>query len=243
MRGPFAALAGALLLLAPLEAEAALIAHWTFDGGLPLDVSGSPTAYDLSTVGGGPDVSLGFAAFDGDDASPSYLEVAGPGWAPSFTVSLWVRSQGSIDQGNYQGIFSNNSASGADYSWQIESFAGMYQWRTDAGVVTIGAPSALGEWDHIVVRKTGSNDGDVWLNGVQVVSSLGGNPGGLQFFRLGTNRNTNRLWQGDLEDVRVYRDELVDPTVLYAAPPAAVAEPTLALLLVGALVPTLRRGD
>jgi hypothetical protein len=220
------------LLLAP-AAAAIPIAAWNFDGGSANDVSGTPPAYDLGAVGGGPDLSAGFASFDGDEGSPSYLEVVGPGGMPTWTLSIWVRTEGQLDQGTYQGIFSNNTSSAANFSWQLESHNGVYQWRNAAGVFAVGAPSALGTWDHIVLRKIGGNDGDLWLNGVQVLASLGGNPGGLQNFRIGTNRNSSRFWQGDVDDVVVH-DSQEDPLALFNQG-APVPEPS-PFALFGALV-------
>ena len=225
-------------LLAPAPAEAALIAAWSFAGNAN-DVSGTPPAYDLTAVGGGPDLSLGFARFDGVDSSPSYLETGGPGPTQNFTISFWVRSQGSLNQGDFQGIMSNNNAASAAFSWQFESHQGVYQWRNQAGIFATGAPSALGSWDHIVIRKIFPGDGDIWLNGVQVVSSLGSNPGGLQQFRFGVNRNTTQFWQGDLDQVLVF-DSIEDPGSLFAAPPASVPEPAPSALL-AALALALRR--
>lgn len=222
-----AAVAGLLLVASP--ASASLIAAWGFDDGTADDSSGSPIAYDLGAVNGGPDLTLGFARFDGLEASPSFLEVGGPGGMPDWTVSLWVRSQGALDQGLFQGLMSNNSAATANFSWQIESHGGLYQWRTRSGTFVIGAPSALDAWDHVVIRKFGGNDGDLWLNGVQVGGNIGVNPGGLQNFRLGTNRNSDNFWQGDLDDVLVY-DSVEDPATLFASPPAQVPEARLASL-------------
>jgi len=229
----WAAALAAACLLAAAPAEAALIAAWGFDDGTANDTSGTLPAYDLTSVGGGPNLSLGFARFDGLEASPSFLETAGPGPTANFTVSLWLRSEGALDQGLFQGIFSNNTASTANFSWQIESHGGVYQWRTRNGTFSIGSPTALDAWDHVVVRKFGGNDGDIWLNGVQVAASLGANPGGLQNFRLGTNRNTSNFWQGDLDGVRVF-DSVEDPFALFGSPPASVPELGRAALLVAA---------
>jgi len=215
-----------LLLAAP--AGAVPIAAWNFNAGTANDVSGSPTAYDLAAVNGGPDLSLGYANFTGDEANPAWLELTGPGGMLQYTVSFWVRSDGALDQGSYQGIFSNNTSSTAVYSWQIESFGGVYQWRNQAGTFAIGAPSGLGVWDHIVIRKFGGNDGDIWFNGVQVVANLGANPGGLQNFRLGTNRNSNRFFQGGLDNVMVF-DSLENPVTLFTT--TALPEAPLVAML------------
>lgn len=199
-------------------AHASLIAAWDFDAANAADQSGSPTTYDLATVGTGSSFVGGALVLDGNEATPSYLEVTGPGGNPNWTISLSLRSDLVLDQGLFQGIFSNNNSATASFSWQLESHNGRYQWRNDTGTFDIAAPSALGTWDHIVIRKFGGNDGDVWFNGVQVLSSIGGNPGGLQNFRLGTNRNTSNFWSGAIDNVQVY-DSFEDAAALYAAVP------------------------
>ena len=142
-----------VLALAP-AAKAAQIAEWNFDDGTADDSIG---AYDLSPVGGGPSISGGIALFDGDEASPSYLETGGPGGSPNWSIAMRIRSGTPFDQGAWQGIFSNNSVSTANYSWQVESSGGRYQFRTTGAVYDIGAPA--GDWDTIVIRKLGGNVG------------------------------------------------------------------------------------
>lgn len=198
-------------------ASAVPIAEWNFDAG---NFEDSVGAYDLTVVGGGPSISGGIATFGGDESTPSFLETAGYGGNPEWTVAMRIRSASPFDQGQYQGLFSNQVSATANYSWQLESFDGRYQFRTTSGVFDIGAPT--GGWDTLVVRKTGGNDGDIWLNGVQVVSSFGSNPGGLQYFRLGTNRNTNRFAAFEADWFRVY-DTFEDP--------ALIPEPGTAVLL------------
>ena len=206
----------ALLWLAG-AAQATQIAEWTFEDGTANDSVGS---YDLAAVGGGPTITGGVATFDGSEASPSYLEVAGYGGSPNWTIGIQVRSHAPFDQGQYQGLFSNNDASSANYSWQIENFGGVYQFRTTSAVYVIGAPT--GGFDTIVVRKTGGNDGDIWFNGVQVVSSFGGNPGGLQNFRFGTNRNTSAFAAFDLAYASVWNS---------FESPAVIPEPSTAVMM------------
>ncbi len=203
-----ALLASTGLLLSTSSAFATALAEWNFDNGTADDLLGN---YDLTAVGGGPAIAGGYAQFSGAEGSPSFLESSGFGGNPTWSVALRLRADGAFDQGDFQGIFSNNNSPAANYSWQIESFGGIYQLRTLGGTYTIGAPT--GGFDSIVVRKLSSSDGDIWYNGVQVVSSLGSNPGGLQNFRLGTNRNTNSFYAFTLDTVRVY-DSVENPAVI-----------------------------
>ncbi len=204
----------ALLIASPTQATQ--IAEWNFDDGTANDSVGS---YDMSIVGGGPGIGGGIASFDGDEGSPSFLETSGYGGNPEWTLGMRIRAGTPVDQGAYQGIFSNNSSSSANFSWQVENFGGRYQFRSTSGVWDIGAPT--GGFDTIVIRKTGGNDGDIWLNGVLVVASFGTNPGGLQNFRIGTNRNTSAFYAFDADWFRVY-DTYEDP--------AMVPEPSSAVL-------------
>jgi hypothetical protein len=69
-----------LLLLVADRAAAIQIAEWNFDDGTANDLFGG---YDLTPIGGGPSISGGIATFDGDEASPSYLETVGYGGNPT----------------------------------------------------------------------------------------------------------------------------------------------------------------
>lgn len=206
-------------------AHSTQIAEWNFDDGTANDSVGG---FDLTPIGGGPTISGGLARFDGDEANPAYLEAAGFGGNPTWTLGIRLRADAPLAQGAFQGIFSNNNSSQANFSWQVENANGVYQFRTQQGTFVIGA--ATGGFDSIVVRKLSSNDGDIFFNGVQVVSSFGFNPGGLQNFRVGTNRNTNNFYAFDLDFVRVFT------TVESASTAAAVPEPSTALLFMLGLV-------
>lgn len=188
-----------ILFLCASPAHALQIAEWNFDDGTANDSVGS---FDMTVIDGGPAITSGIALFDGDEATPSYLETTGFGGNPTWTLALRIRVTAPIAQGNFQGIFSNNSSSSAAYSWQVENHGGVYQLRTQIGTFVIGTPS--GDWDVIVVRKFSGSDGDIWYNGSQAVASLGGNPGGLQNYRWGTNRNTSAFAAFEADWGRIY---------------------------------------
>ncbi len=230
-------IASCAMVLFASNASAALIAHYTFD-----DATGTntvnPGSFDLASVGApsfvdGRYVSTGNAA--------NYLQVAGPGGQPDFTVSLWAYTD-TVQQGNFKGLFSNQTAATASFSWQIDSTGGFYAFRsaTTPTVITLGAVQA-GVWQHIVLQKVGGNNARLYLDG-NLAGELGANPGGLRFFRVGINRNNNQAFNGSLDNIRIYDDSSQSISALFAEGPGSlppvtnVSEPiSLALLGLGML--------
>lgn len=199
------------LALPALPASADLIAEWDFDAHTPQDVSENSTDYDLTEQATAPTYNGGFATFSGN--ADDYLQTAGPGGAPTFTVSMWVRTD-TADQGSFQGLFANNYSSSSLYSWQIDNHAGTYRVNSvNFGAQNIGVPTT-GSWDNIVVRKTNSGS-DWYLNGT-FVGSDGSIPGGLQNFRLGINRNSGDAYAMDLDRVQVW-DSVEDAAAIFSA--------------------------
>lgn len=232
--------------------QAALIAHYDFsDNDLTDNEVGA--SYTLAEVNNGTgDVTLnpdGSAHFPGNDTTNSaYLEVAGPGGAANFTVSLWVKAD-TWNQGSFQGIFSNNSGGAStDFSWQIDASGDSLRVVTkDAGVIFTTPTNTLdtASWYNIVFIKNGSNaelyfteEGAGSANHVGTVAT---NPGGLQFFRLGTNRNTDSLFEMDMANVKIY-NSVEDVNSLLAEGSMTIPEPSgTALLGLAGLTLLLRR--
>lgn len=213
---------------------ATLIAHYTFDDFTTSDVSGSLTSYNLPSFGNAPDLSK--QAYFSDGLSGNYLGVSGPGGMPDWTLSLWVYNF-ERDQGQFKGLFSNNSSSSADFSFQIDSHDGQYRLisRTTAPNpdFIIGDPN-LNAWENIVVQKFSGTNAEVFFNGASL-GTTGFNPGGLQDIRLGINRNSNRSFLGYLDNVQIWDDSDQDAAAIYASGPGVnvVPEPST-LLLFGA---------
>ena len=234
----------ALLCTLAFDTQANLIAHYDFTDGNLLD-NEAGSSYTLSETGSG--VSLdpsGFASFPGDDTIQSYLET--PGAVPigsDFIVSFWWKTD-SFEQGDFQGLFSSNTAN-VNYSWQFDSSG------TDMRLVSNGSSAnpALSDpesnlapdtWYHTVVRKWSENNTDLYITQEGAVSPLlvgsqGRNPGGLNFFRLGVNRNTDSLFRFDMANVKIYDDSTQSRvSTLLAEGPGLIPEPgTFALLAIG----------
>ena len=167
--------------------------------------------------------------------------MGGPGGQPDYTVSVWVKAD-TVAQGDFKGIFSNNTSSGASFSWQLDSSSGNYTFRSSEGATQIIGGAVAGDWQNLILQKFGGNNGRLFLNGVQV-ATLGYNPGGLQNFRLGINRNSNHSFLGYIDNVQVWDDSNQSATQIYAAGPGlTVPEPTTATLgLLGVLGLVARR--
>ncbi|MFP4056762.1 MAG: LamG-like jellyroll fold domain-containing protein [Candidatus Brocadiia bacterium] len=230
------------IVLVPAVAWGGLLAEYRFNDGTAGDETGS---YNLNTVGTGITYHLegakGYARFPGDDDEPSYLEVEGPGGMPQFTVSIWLRTP-QRDQGEYQGVFSNNRSSTADYSWQFGVHDGTMRVRSAVSgfdTITFGS-LPVDEWTNVIVQKTSSDSAEVFLNG-QSVGAEDTNPGGLQWLRVGTNRNTSAFYAMDVDEVKVW-DSLEDAAAIYAQGTAFVPEPaTIVLVGMGLAVSARRR--
>jgi len=218
--------------------NAALIAQYDFtDFDLTDDELGN---YNLSLVSNGSDTitigPYGAAVFPGNDAEPDYLEVTGPGGSPDWTVSFWFRTP-AVDQGGWQGLFSNNISPSERYSWQVDSHDGTLRLVGSEGVTITNADAGEPQiqpdvWHHVVARKE-SGSAELFFGTMGSLFSVGtdtNNPGGLQMFRLGTNRNSNALYAMQMANVKIYNDSSVLLADLNAEGPGLVPEPAALLI-------------
>lgn len=226
----------AALGLSPVHAG--LIAQYDFDDLTVGDSSGSANQYDLGVFGSAPDTSQG--AYYSDGNPDNYLAVAGPGGMSDWTVSLWARvGQNGIDQGDFMGLFSNDTSPSEASSFQVDSHFGEYRLISSASnnqPFILGTPVA-NTWQNIVIQKVGGNDAQLFFDG-GLVGSTGSNPGGLENFRLGVNRNTNRSFTGYIDNVQIWDDSNVSARQIYADGVGFNAVPlpgTIALLGLGLL--------
>jgi hypothetical protein len=228
------------LLLSTGWASAALIAHYDFTDGDLTDneVSANYTLTEIGTVTANIDGSAGFS---GDDSTKSYLETAALGGSgvANFTVSYWFKTD-SFSQGNYQGLFSTNNSS-ANYSWQLDSTGSNIRLVSKGNTTLSYADSNLSvdTWYNVVIRKesgAGDNYTQVYITAEgeatpHLVMNQDANPGGLNMFRLGVNRNTDSLFRMDMSNVKIYDDSTVDLGTLLTEGPQVVPEPSSSALL------------
>ncbi|MFC3094665.1 LamG domain-containing protein [Alteromonas sediminis] len=193
------------------QASAALIAEYNFDDSQANN--SVDAAYDLAVQGSAPDLSTG--AFYSDGNASNRLEVAGPGGMSDWTVSLWVYTETQM-QGTFKGIFSNFDSPNTAYSWQIDSHDGDYRLlskQNSNNALALGQ-AKLYQWQHIVVQKFGGNNARLYLDG-SLVGTTGFNPGGLQNFRVGTNRNTNSAFAGFIDNIQIWNDSQVNANAVF----------------------------
>lgn len=211
-------LSGSMLLaaLAFSSAHADLIAQYNFDDNTADDSSGSAPTYNLNTFGSAPDLGVGAYFSDGDP--DNYLAVTGPGSLADWTLSLWAWvGEDGVDQDDFMGLFSNDTSPDENTSFQVDSHFGQYRLISSVSDNTpfiLGTPVA-NTWQNIIIQKVGGDDAELFFDGASV-GKTESSPGGLQNFRLGVNRNTNRSFTGFIDNVQIWNDSTVSADQIYA---------------------------
>lgn len=244
-----------LAMVAPTQAV--LLAHYDFTDGILTD-NELGAAETLTLVTNGPSTitvtAEGAALFPGEGtAEADYLQVdrAGAG-SPQFTVSMWFRTD-TINQGGFQGLFSNNVVNAANnFSWQLDVNNGVLRLisaQTGFGELSNAGPGEpqieTGVWHQVVARKTAAGGGELWFGSegtpLQLIGSTAVNPGGLQWFRLGVNRNSDNLYNMEMANVKIYNDANISLVDLNSEGPQLIPEPSTSLLGLLALPMLFRR--
>lgn len=228
------------LVLTTSGAHATLVAEYLFNDETGNDTSDSGTTYNLGEVGATASYQNGVSgnssyAYVSDGTGLNYLETAGVGGSPLYTVSLWFYTTDPSQTDN-KGLLSNNIDPDADYSWQMylgeDNIAfKSFESSPNNTAELLGAPQS-GVWQNFVLQKTGSTTGELFVDGANV-GSVNYNPGGLQYFRVGANRNGDSSFDGLIDTIQVWDGELVDPAAIYAAGVNPVPEPGTYAMIAG----------
>jgi alpha-N-arabinofuranosidase len=241
----------ALTMIGSQAADAALIAHWTFDEGAGVtaaDSSGNgltaTTTAATTYVTGASGTAAQLPRFTLADSSSIALADGGT----AFTISLWANTTTS----NSFAVLAGFEGTGGDGDrYGIKTSSGNIEATIGGAVAAANLPTTSnGSWIHIVaVNDPTAGNSKIYINGVQ-----SGADGGVinlssitSQFTMGTYWNSNSYdYAGALDDVQVYDEALSasDVTFLFnnAGTAVGVPEPSsTALLGLGGLALILRR--
>jgi len=209
----------AVLALSAGVAQAALIAHWQFEG----DATDSVGSLD-GTLNGNPefiDGPVGRAIkFDGDG---DFVVVNGTlGGLQELTISMWIAIDGL--GGSRNSLFHKNDWVTGSLHFLITGDAVIQFAVCDNGPNNVDSATTLpvdSTWHHIaVVYSVSANSVEFYVDGVlsEIGSPIGfagyASPGPLNLFpgQIG-GWNGERLWNGAQDDIRIY-DETLDAAAI-----------------------------
>ncbi|MBT4225773.1 MAG: DUF2341 domain-containing protein, partial [Opitutae bacterium] len=198
--------------------------HWNLDEGsgtTATDLSGStpgpdgvagnaddvPANTGVLTGGTvvGQDGRLGKAfKFDGKDDKVTRTLPANTTYE-KFTLSLWAKPA-VLGQTTNASIF-NSGNTGNDFQIDLDG-AVPGEWRyvgDKVGTKKLGM--ATKDWTHIAVVCNGA-DTKLYFNGLEKYNIAGKKDNIFQHFQIGTNRSSNKFFNGLIDDVRIYTTDL-----------------------------------
>ncbi|MDP3988716.1 MAG: LamG domain-containing protein, partial [bacterium] len=214
-----ATLAGGLFSTTIVGIDDGLVAHWTFDGpdvdwgtGIVTDTAGanngsmSGIATSTGPVGGPMGQGL---EFDGVD---DYVDAGNMGSFPSAgAISFWMNPSVVVDNNNAFDT-ANNANTGIRFEEaSTGSFKVVIAYVGASDIHTyLASGLAVGVWRHVTLTwNTGTNTVVGYLDGLQVFSESQTNwPTTLPAVTIGAGLTRSRLWNGSLDDVRIYNRAL-----------------------------------
>lgn len=198
-----------------------LVAYYTFDDGTGIDSSGNGRngilVNEPTYVAGG--VGNGAMQFDGID---DYINVGDIFYSDSLTVCTWV-NPAVIDENIKSLVIKRNSSgikAGANEWMMVQSSEGFQYaaWSATGDVVVdLKGPSLtsndLNKWSHVcAVQQGDGKESYLYVNGSQVnsVSQSGimANKSGHVQIAARTNNNSQRYFNGSMDEVRIYNRAL-----------------------------------
>lgn len=231
MRPCLPTLAAALMIQAvtvPLHAN--LIWRSALDGNANAEIGVSGTAGGaMGALGtedknGKPDGAL---LFDG----ASYFDIGRLGPLNAGSISIWLRQD--VNSGERGAVGVGASGGGTDAYFSFMSAAGTVRADLDDGALrrTYNGPLlTVGQWYHVVVTFDSNPTGSQQLR-IYVDGALFGTPAGIandiapyvmtHNGLVGSERTTERFWNGALDDLRIYDNELTaaEVSALFSAGP------------------------
>ncbi|MES2707106.1 MAG: LamG-like jellyroll fold domain-containing protein [Verrucomicrobiota bacterium] len=218
MKRSFRLLLAALIFPAvPAQLRANLIWRSALDGNANTEIGVAGTAGGaMGAVGtedknGKPDGAL---LFDG----ASYYDIGRLGPLSSGSISIWLRSDNNA--GERGPANAGASGGGTDAYFSFMNAAGTLRADLDDGALrrTYNGPVlTVGQWYHVVVTFDSNATGSQQLR-IYVDGTLFGTPASIandiapyvmtHNALLGSERPTERFWNGALDDLRIYDNEL-----------------------------------
>ena len=233
------------------SASAAMVWHSALDGDATAIVgpngvaNGSPTA--ITDMNGNPN---GAVKFDGSSDYYNLGTIASTLSAGS--MSFWARTD---VHGNDKGAIAMGVSGGGSAEYFVIQDRSDGSWRSDVdnGASRLDAfdndpPVTTGTWHHVAATFAAGGSLKVYINGTQQTDvqalSAAHDLANLGNWLVGAERVGSRFYNGALDDVRLYDNELsaLEVSALNAAGPLYVPEPaTMSLLALGGLVMIRRR--
>jgi len=243
----------AALALAGVQtsASAAMVWHSALDGDATAIVgpngvaNGAPTA--IADMNGNPN---GAVKFDG--AADYYNLGTIASTLSAGSMSFWARTD--VHGNDWGPVAMGVSGGGAAEYFSIQDRADG-SWRADVDngasrldVLDNDPPVTTGTWQHVAVTFAAGGDLKMYINGTQQTDvqalTAGHDLANLGNWLVGAERVGSRFYNGALDDVRLYDNELSasDVGALTTAGPLYVPEPaTMSLLALGGLAILRRR--
>ena len=168
-------------------------AHWTLD-----DISGSDNVSSRNlTVTGTPIIDNGSWSLN-ENARGEYILQSGDNLD---NFSLSIRFRIGTNASNYDSIFSTEESPGKEGSWQIGMSGNDMKFSSTDSSYAFTLSRNI--WHHLVLTKSENNQINIYANNIHL-DTLTLTNWSMSRLRVGTNRNTDNLWIGDIDDVRIY---------------------------------------
>lgn len=209
-----------------------LRAHWKFDENTSTTIndysSNTNTLTSANTSWGvgkfGPGLAFNGStdyAYRNDDSDFDFLA------ADNFSISAWVRYEGTASANEYILSKSANGTAGGyeiymdatgDFCFATDDDT---SWTPDDSACTTNADFDNGEWHNIIAIKQGTAAIHLYVDGLLVASKVGltanGNLSNNLILYIGRDNAGTYYWNGAIDDVQIYATALTNDQIAYLA--------------------------